>query len=440
MKILAKAKKKVLGVLFLAGLTAGTSCILTGPTSPRKPEKGRPGAGVLSVFFTGNELGALKPCGCSGGQLGGLDRRSAVLDAVPEPRRLVVDTGSFVKSDSEQDLVKFNIIVRALDLLDYDLVSLSEKDIEIGENLGLLDGLGSLFDVISPHRIAGMNVPATFTKKLSLQGRTVVVTVAAFDAKSSPIEQIEGLFRPQPGQQAVGILILNRCDPGMIDSITEGVPAVDCIVCPAESDEPMVMGDPDKRPLVFSVGRFGRHVCELQIRVAERLKLSFRAIKVKEDLPQEAALVELYEDYQQIVRERNLLEKYPRFFLPAGLEYTGSKSCRPCHTDEYDKWGTSAHARAYATLERVGSQFDPECVICHVVGMDYESGFVSEQKTEHLKNVGCENCHGPGSEHITTLGKTKLTKPKSGCTDCHTPEHSSDYAGNEQQKLEKIAH
>jgi hypothetical protein len=72
--------------------------------------------------------------------------------------------------------------------------------------------------------------------------------------------------------------------------------------------------------------------------------------------------------------------------------------------------------------------------------MEYESGFTSEEKTGHLKNVGCENCHGPGSEHIRTLGTVKLTEPKSDCLSCHTPEHSGDYAGNEQEKLEKIVH
>ena len=72
--------------------------------------------------------------------------------------------------------------------------------------------------------------------------------------------------------------------------------------------------------------------------------------------------------------------------------------------------------------------------------MEYESGFISEQKTSHLKNVGCENCHGPGSEHIRTAGNTALTEPKSGCIDCHTPEHSGEYAGNEGVFLEKIVH
>lgn len=425
-------------------LTVGVSCVLRTPKRTPKYEKERSKADSLTVFLTGNELGALKPCGCSGGQLGGFDRRSAVLNTVPEQKRLIINTGSFVKSDSEQDLIKYHIIIQALQLLDYDLVSLSEKDIEIGRNIGLLEGIESAFDIISPQSTSEMNVPAKFTRKFSLKGRTVLSTVAAFDPESSPIEQIKELFALPSGVPTLNILILSNSGPGTIKSIAQAAPFVDCVICPSESDEPAVIGGLGKRPLAFSVGRFGRYICELKVtapaRVGQPLRVAFKAVPVEEGLPKDDSLVNLYEDYQQIVKDRNLLEKHPRFALPDDLEYTGSKSCEPCHDYEYEKWSSKAHAHAYSTLEQVNSQFDPECVVCHVIGMDYESGFISQQDTGHLKNVGCENCHGPGSEHILTAGVTELTGPKSTCTDCHTPEQSGDYAGNEEAFLEKIKH
>jgi len=72
--------------------------------------------------------------------------------------------------------------------------------------------------------------------------------------------------------------------------------------------------------------------------------------------------------------------------------------------------------------------------------MRYEGGFVSEHKTGHLKDVGCENCHGPGSEHVRTAGSVETPEPKMRCLDCHTPEHSPDYAADKQGYLEKIVH
>jgi hypothetical protein len=197
------------------------------------------------------------------------------------------------------------------------------------------------------------------------------------------------------------------------------------------------------KPLVISVGRFGRYIGKLQIQATQGnddFDFSFEAIAVEEELKPDASLVSLYKDYQHLVKEANLLEEHPRFVLPNGLKYVGSKSCAPCHAYEYKTWSSKAHANAFATLERVGSNYDPECVVCHVVGMDYQSGFITQDKTPQLKDVGCENCHGPGSEHVKTVGMTKLTEPKSSCTVCHTPEHSGEYAGNEEVFRQKIIH
>jgi len=396
-------------------------------------------ADVLTVFLTGNELGELKPCGCSGGQLGGLDRRAAIFNGVPALKRMIISTGSFVKSNGDQDQIKFDIMIQAHDLLGYDLLNLTERDIEIARNLGLLAGL---HNVISSHKPADVNIPAKFTKQLSLKKAVVAVTVAALDTESGKIEHVRELFDSPRGVQTVNILIVNHCDERIVGPIAE-MAIVDCLVCPAESDEAMVSDYLNKRPLVVSVGRFGRYVGRLQISAAEgedRLKLSFLPVPLTEDLPREKSLVELYKTYQQIVKMENLLEKQPRFILPDGLEYAGSESCKACHEYAYEKWSTKAHARAYATLEKEGTQYDPECIVCHVVGYTYQSGFVSEDKTGHLKNVGCENCHGPGSKHNQYPLLEKTTEPKSKCTDCHTPEHSANYAGNEKSYLEKIVH
>jgi len=415
-------------------LTVAASCILVSKPALTTD--------VITVFLTGNELGVLRPCGCSGGQLGGLEGRPAVFDSVPAKRRMIVDTGRLVEGEGEQDLIKFDILVQAFSLLGYDVVNLTEEDMKIAGSLGLIEGIGSLFNIMTSYGPTDANLPTTFTKQFSLKDKAVAVTVAVFDAESPPIERIEKLFVPRPGVQTVNILVLNRSVAGIVSSITKkGI--VDCLICPAESDEPALLSEPGKKPLVISVGRFGKYICKLQIEPAKdkgKPKLSFSPIPVKEDLPPEETLVGLYKDYQQLVKEANLIEGIPRFTLPGGLEYTGSKSCKGCHKYEYDKWSTKSHAHAYATLERVGSELDPECVGCHVVGLKYEGGFVSVQETGDLMDVGCEVCHGPGSEHIKTLGKAETTAPRLDCVDCHTPENSGNYTGNEELYFEKIIH
>jgi hypothetical protein len=275
--------------------------------------------------------------------------------------------------------------------------------------------------------------------------------VATIDVNSTPIEFIDELYfstsgsASEPHSYPVNILILNRCDPELIETIADKAPSVDCLICPSQSDEPMILSEQNKRPFAFTVGRFGRYVSKLLIdfsKTNNKLELSFQKEAVTEDLEQDQALIDLYKDYQQIVKGRNLLENYPRFTLPDGLHYAGSESCNSCHQFSYIEWMDNAHADAFATLEEVGSDYDPECVICHVVGMEYESGFISMRKTPLMKDVGCEVCHGPGSKHNLDPNeyKTTITDPKAMCIQCHTPDHSDDYAGNEEEKLQLIDH
>ena len=441
LNILERTNRKIAAALAVVALTAALPCgPRTAKEAPTRRQE-RTEADVLNVFFPGSSLGRLKPCGCSGGQLGGLERRPAVFNSVPQEKRLLVDTGSFVETSSDQDQIKFDIIVEALGLLDYDVVNLTEQDLEIAENRGLLGHPAVRF--ISPRR-TGDETAAGFQKRYLLNDEPVTVSVLTFDVDKSPTEQIkEGFVNPE-GDKTVNILIVSRCDEQLVSSIAS-LGVVDCVVCPSETEEPMIIGSPNRRPLVFSVGRYGRYICRLQMekaRVRDRFKFSFTSIPVKEDLKPDAALVNLYKGYQQIVRDSNLLERHPRYVLPNGLKYVGSDSCSStdCHAYEYVEWMDNAHASAYATLEKVGSQYDPECVACHVIGMDYQSGFISEQQTPLLKDVGCENCHGPGSQHNQKPYEVKTSEPKMTCIHCHTPEHSGDYAGNEDIFLERIKH
>ena len=420
------------------GLACSASIVAEAPASKTKASASKIESAV--VFLTGNELSSLQPCGCASGQLGGLDRRAAVLDAVPPGKRVIVNTGNLVENDSDQDLIKFSIIVQAFSMLDYDVVNFTAKDIEIAESLGILTG--NSFESISSAGDGNDGLVRKFTKQLQLGKDTINVTVGTFDTKTGRTEDINELFEPSAAGQTANILIINTCDEKSISEIGR-INAVDVVVCPGDADEAIALSESGSRPLVVSAGRFGEYVGKLEISTDKSgagLKFEYTGIPVKESLPQEKTLVDLYKAYQLMVKNANLLESFPRFSLPEGLEYIGSKACQSCHDYEYNKWSTKAHSHAYSTLEKAGSQYDPECAICHTVGMRYEQGFISEAGTAYLKDVGCESCHGPGSEHLKTLGKVKTTEPKQQCAECHTSERSVDYAGNEAEYFKNIVH
>ncbi|QJW92878.1 cytochrome c family protein [Frigoriglobus tundricola] len=127
------------------------------------------------------------------------------------------------------------------------------------------------------------------------------------------------------------------------------------------------------------------------------------------------------ETYAKAVKDAKLLSEYPRvphaaqiqaagLKPPVNLTYVGSAKCAGCHAAEFKVWKNAPlqilpHSKAMNTLENVAKrpnlrQFDGECVKCHSVGFDHPTGYVDNVKTPHLRDVGCESCHGPGSGHV----------------------------------------
>jgi hypothetical protein len=122
-------------------------------------------------------------------------------------------------------------------------------------------------------------------------------------------------------------------------------------------------------------------------------------------------ILPLLDGYASQVKQQNLLAKFPETLPPPvqkdpklNLNYVGSETCAKCHAAEHATWKETGHSHAFETLETMAKrpalrQFDGECLVCHTVGLGYRSGFRDEAKTPHLKDVGCESCHGPGSGH-----------------------------------------
>lgn len=152
------------------------------------------------------------------------------------------------------------------------------------------------------------------------------------------------------------------------------------------------------------------------------------------------------------------------------FEYIGAKACKPCHFikksgAQYKIWEEGPHAKAYATLATPEAKAiakergidDPQkaeaCVKCHVTAYGVPDKLKSARLTLE-EGVGCEACHGPGSEYkgrkvMIDLyeGKLKpedygLIKPvtEEVCVQCHNKE-SPTFKGFDYEKMSaEIAH
>ena len=104
--------------------------------------------------------------------------------------------------------------------------------------------------------------------------------------------------------------------------------------------------------------------------------------------------------------------------------YVGAAACSDCHPNAAQVWSDSAHAHSITTLDDAGKGHDPRCLRCHVTGLGHPGGDVGG-----LAVVGCEACHGPGSDHITAPapGYGVLPGDGSACVGCHTHDNSPDF-------------
>ncbi len=101
--------------------------------------------------------------------------------------------------------------------------------------------------------------------------------------------------------------------------------------------------------------------------------------------------------------------------------FVGTKVCQACHPAEATQWSTTAHARAWETLEREKRQMDMACYSCHATGAFHEEGPQTPAQVGQLANVGCESCHGPGREHVADPTHARLTVSPDPqvCVQCH---------------------
>ena len=110
-------------------------------------------------------------------------------------------------------------------------------------------------------------------------------------------------------------------------------------------------------------------------------------------------------------------------------KYVGSLTCKSCHEKEYKSFVTHAKkSTSFRSIERVKKELTEKeikgCYYCHTTGYGKPGGFISLEKTPHLKNAGCEVCHGPGEVHVKKEDPSYIKKRLTAedCEVCHTSE------------------
>ena len=167
--------------------------------------------------------------------------------------------------------------------------------------------------------------------------------------------------------------------------------------------------------------------------VATERNYLFEPVAMKPGYPVHETVTAAMVRYNEALKAINLakVEEIPPV-AEGRASYVGVAECQRCHTTEHAFWKTTQHGHAIDTLRERNKEFDRSCIGCHVTGYREPGGSVLGN-LRGLENVQCEQCHGPGSNHIknpslvNVPGGVQREVKESTCLTCHVPEHSPKF-------------
>ncbi len=407
----------------------------------------------VALVISGQMHGYLQPCGCSEPQFGGLARRYNFIKSLTRDRGwnvALADVGDLAQASGPEAVMKYKCAMRALKEMGYTAITFGKNEM----GLGLVDLLGEYCLNESKPRVLAANLANRDTVFNDMVGTGIVSNGPGLKIGFIGIVDKNLLGFPdanvklednvnQAVMAAMAEKAFHEARPDLLVLLFQGtledarriaqstkIPRFDAIVIPWPDEE--AKGEPIKvgNTLIFSAGQRGRSISVLGVyrtnNPAQPFNFRYELVVIgpQYETPkgEDASnpIHALLQEYAQSVKSKDMLAKFSKYpskhttqiQLP-GSKYVGTDKCKQCHEAAYDVWSKSAHAHAYDSLVTKAvrptlRQFDGECVRCHVTGFSYESGFTSLDQTPKLINVGCESCHGPGSDHVKNPNNAKI--------------------------------
>lgn len=409
-------------LFLLWGLAAGPWLV---PVFLQSPE---PAEEPLVILIGGDADGYLAPCGCTKPMSGGIRRRVAAARAATGPgRTIVLESGGLVAGSDRQDELKAETLAESLHRAGVNAIGVGLREAELGSgtlrNVDALSGnrlvlsqVAADLGWIRPEIVAGpLRIGAIEPREAELADRFPDLPL-----RSASVA-VEELIAGAALNGEISVLMV-RGGIGEARDLAERFPELELVVYRSGGAPPApeLIGN----TWLVSPGEKGKYLVRLERR-GDRWA-NFEVLELGPEVEEDAMASEIFATYLDRLRSEALLERRPRL---GEAGYVGSQACMSCHAESYRIWKGTSHATALATLEQEGHDRDPDCVSCHVVGLDHEDGFRSRDLTEDLADVGCESCHGPGAAHLGdpfNILPPKLS-PES-CMSCHNANHSPGFS------------
>lgn len=393
------------------------------------------------LLAAGDLRGEIKPCGCSPeGQMGGLPRRLTYLEQAVARHRapvLRVDLGNNFPAPSPQGGLKVDYIQAMLKRAGLDAILPGPNELALG--------LAAL-DPALPYLVSNLAAPAPLPARrmANADGRTIAIL-----GYLSPEQVYQGsqtTLRLLPVNDALlarwraeldragvfaAVLLFRGSDTELeafarsrlFTAIVAGNPSDDEL--DQVTERRLAIG------VIPQVPTKGQGVLRLILGRNVPPAVDWLGDGVADHPEAMQAMAAYDERVKALFFEQVAAAETHRKASP----YAGAEACKTCHLPAYVIWKGAKHSQAIVELQRVGKQFDPECLACHVVGLG-SGGYISQDATPELANVQCENCHGPAKAHaadpvikpVPPAGSTARGLPGEGtCRTCHRGSHSPTF-------------
>jgi hypothetical protein len=409
---------------------------------------------VIHVLFTGEENGYLEPCGCSDVQLGGLSKRHTLINHLrkKDENWILLSLGDLPDKVGRQDEIKMETALDALDRMGYVAHNIGEKDLNMGADLlGYLSQISNIDFIssnISDFNSQVLNIKPYVVKEINTEGVTLkvgilgIVSPALLENTLQDMEVMDPVVSLKPllsylYDKTDILILLSHAEMEESIKIAEVYPELDLIISGHLVDRPDLYIKKVNNTYVIPVGEKGKYVGEITLSTQQKqtgedehfngFSPAIGTIPLDGRFEDSSEIAMLLRIYQQRLKDEELLAQVFKTDPPENLTFIGNGDCALCHNRIYKHWGETGHASAYETLVKVEHEYDPECVACHVIGLNYFTGFETMESTPELKGVGCESCHGPGSSHKETQSIDYGKVDVENCEICHNDEHSPNF-------------
>ena len=379
----------------------------------------------LALVLTGEQLGYIEPCGCSGleNQKGGLRRRDTFLKQLHKQGWpvIAIDNGGLIRRFGREAEIKYQKTAEGLKRMDYKAVGFGTEDLKLPTG-AILSAVAETDDIFVSANVKLIDDFDSLPPYRTVQagGMKVGITSVLGDGLQKQVSNNEVEFKPARDalRQVVPTLKKEKCDVyvllayATIEETTElakAFPLFNIAVMAHGADEPPHEAKKIKGTdtLLIEVAHKGMYAITLGFYDDKRLP-RYQRVPLDHRFADSAEMDKLMVDYQEELKELGWAGLGLRAAPHPGGKFLGSKSCADCHPTEFGIWKETPHAHATETLTHAKPprQFDPECISCHSTGWNpqeffpYKSGYQSLKETPLLMGSGCENCHGPGAEHV----------------------------------------